>query len=224
MEAPAEGVRRREPERCAAREDDPLIPGAQSQETYNDGALFGSHQTYLGDGRILVQGGTDYSGDPAVPGTRFGVVELGGLKNTRIFDPKDDRFRQTGNTQHGRWYPTLVPLADGRVLNVGGVRKLLKPVYLDKPQDSLRNVLQTETFDPKTGTWTGNGKKARALAAAVSAAAPAAQRQGLLQHRRAVVQPRRPGLRPGGVERARRSTTRSRRAGVSRAGSRSRTS
>ncbi len=139
-------------------QSDPLIPGLQSRETYNDGALFGSHQTYLGDGRILVQGGTDYSGDPAVPRTRFGVVELGGLKATRIFDPKDNRFRQVADTQHGRWYPTLVPLADGRVLNVGGVRKLLKPVYLDKAQDSLRNVLQTETFDPETERWTGNGK------------------------------------------------------------------
>ena len=130
-------------------QNDPLIPGLQSRETYNDGALFGSHQTYLGDGRILVQGGTDYSGDPAVPGTRFGVVELGGLKATRIFDPKDNRFEQVADTQHGRWYPTLVPLADGRVLNVGGVRKLIKPVYADKPQDSLRNVLQTETLRPE---------------------------------------------------------------------------
>ena len=143
---------------ATGEQSDPLIPGLQSRETYNDGALFGSHQTYLGDGRILVQGGTDYSGDPAVPGTRFGVVELGGLKATRIFDPKDNRFEQVADTQHGRWYPTLVPLADGRVLNVGGVRKLLKPVYLDKPQDSLRNVLQSETFDPKSERWTGNGK------------------------------------------------------------------
>jgi hypothetical protein len=141
-----------------ASQSDPLIPGLQSKESYNDGALFGSHQTYLADGRILVQGGTDYSGDPAVPGTRFGVVELGGLKATRIFDPATNRFTQAADTQNGRWYPTLVPLSDGRVLDVGGVRKLLKPVYLDKPQDSLRNVLQTETFDPKTGHWTGNGK------------------------------------------------------------------
>lgn len=146
------------PAGASNEQSDPLVPGLQSRETYNDGALFGSHQTYLPDGRILVQGGTDYSGDPAVPGTRFGVVELGGLKATRIFDPKDNRFEQVGDTQNGRWYPTLVPLANGRVLNVGGVRKLLKPVYLDKAQDSLRNVLQTETFDPKTGRWTGNGK------------------------------------------------------------------
>lgn len=141
-----------------ALQSDPLIPGLQSRERYNDGALFGSHQTYLGDGRILVQGGTDYSGDPAIPNSRTGVVELGGLKATRIYDPATNRFTQTADTQTGRWYPTLVPLADGRVLDVGGVRKLIKPVYLDKAQDSLRNVLQSETFDPGSGRWTGNGK------------------------------------------------------------------
>ncbi len=142
------------------KQSDPLIPGLQSKEKYNDGALFGSHQTYLGDGRILVQGGTDYSADPGIPGTRFGVVELGGLKATRIFDPKTNHFTQAENTHNGRWYPTLVPLADGKVLEVGGVRKLIKPVYLDKPQDSLRNVLQSETFDPRSGHWSSNGKGA----------------------------------------------------------------
>ena len=139
------------------QQSDELIPGLQSKESYNDGALFGSHQTYIGGGRILVQGGTDYSADPGVPGTRFGVVELGGLKATRIFDPKTNHFTQAENTNNGRWYPTLVPLGDGKVLEVGGVRKLIKPVYLDKPLDSLRNVLQSETFDPKTGHWTVNG-------------------------------------------------------------------
>ena len=191
------------PNGASPAQSDPLIPGLQSREKYNDGALFGSHQTYLADGRILVQGGTDYSADPGIPGTRFGVVELGGLKATRIYDPASNRYVQTADTNHGRWYPTLVPLADGRVLNVGGVRKLLKPVYLDKLQDSLRNVLQSETFDPKTERWTDNGSGRRAVAAAVSAPAPAARRQGLLQHGRAVVQPRRPGLRPAHVERAR---------------------
>ncbi len=140
-------------------QSDPLIPGLQSKEKYNDGALFGSHQTYLADGRVLVQGGADYSADPGVPGTRFGVVELGGLKATRIYDPVKNVFTQVADTQHGRWYPTLVPLANGKVLNASGVRKLIKPLYADKAIDSGTNVLQTETFDPKSSRWTGNGKK-----------------------------------------------------------------
>ena len=60
----------------------------------------------------------------------------------------------------GRWYPTLVPLANGKVLNFSGVRKLIKPVYLDKPLDSGTNVRESETFDPKTNSWTDNGAKA----------------------------------------------------------------
>lgn len=139
---------------------DPLIPGLSSHEKYNDGALFGSHQTYLPDGRILVQGGTDYSADPGVDASRFGVVELGGLKATRIFDPKTNAFTQTGDTNRGRWYPTLVPLGNGTVLDFSGVRKLLKPVYKDDPQDSGTNVRQVEAYDVKTGRWTDQGAKA----------------------------------------------------------------
>jgi len=148
------------PDGADGTQSDPLIPGLQSKEKYNDGALFGSHQTYLADGRILTQGGTDYSADPGIPGTRFGVVELGGLKATRIFDPAKDAFTQVGDTQNGRWYPTLVPLGNGKVLNFSGVRKLIKPAYLDKPLDSGTNVRQSEIFDPKTNRWTGNGTKA----------------------------------------------------------------
>lgn len=139
---------------------DPLVPGLQSSERYNDGALFGSHQTYLADGRLLVQGGTDYSFDPGVDTSPFGVVELGGLKSTRIYDPRTNRFTQTGDTNRGRWYPTLVPLGDGRVLDFSGVRKLLKPIYRDDPQNSGTNVRQVERFDARTGRWSDQGARA----------------------------------------------------------------
>ena len=56
---------------------------------------------------------------------------------------------------------------------------------------------------PEDGQLDGQRHERRALAAAVPAAAPAARRQGLLQHGRAVVQPGRPGLRPGELERRR---------------------
>jgi hypothetical protein len=105
----------------------PLVPGGETTETINDGALFGSHQSLLADGRLLIQGGTDYSLDPGVTGLPFGVVELTGLKSTRIFDPKTNRFTQTGSTSKGRWYPTQVTLPRGEVITFGGVLKLLKP-------------------------------------------------------------------------------------------------
>ncbi len=136
---------------------DALIPGLATHEKQNDGALFGSTQSYLPDGRILVQGGTDYSLDPGVDGSPFGVTELGGLRSTRIFDPKTNAFAQTGDTHRGRWYPTLVELGDGKQFVASGVRKLLKPAYLDDPLNSGTNVRQTETYDPATGKWTDDG-------------------------------------------------------------------
>ena len=57
----------------------------------------------------------------------------------------------------GRWYPSLVTLADGKQFVASGVTKLLKPVYPDRPPDSGTNVRQTETYDPATGKWTDNG-------------------------------------------------------------------
>jgi hypothetical protein len=54
---------------------------------------------------------------------------------------------------HGRWYPSLVTLPDGRVLVTSGVTKLIKPLYPDRPFDSGTNVKQLEIFDPATGTW-----------------------------------------------------------------------
>lgn len=132
----------------------PLIPGLQTSETYNDGALFGSHQSFLPDGRLLVQGGTDYSLDPGVDGIPFGAVELTGLKSTRIYDPKTNAFTQTGDSAYRRWYPTLVETGEGRYIDFSGVGKLLKPIYPDSPKDSLTNVKQVEQFDPGTAKWT----------------------------------------------------------------------
>jgi hypothetical protein len=60
----------------------------------NDGDLFCSDQVQLSDGRILAVGGTDWYNDPSIPGTDFGVAELAGLKNARIFDPATNRWTQ----------------------------------------------------------------------------------------------------------------------------------
>ncbi len=140
---------------------DPLLPGGQSTETYNDGALFGSHQSFLPDGSVLVQGGTDYSADPGADGIPFGTVELTGIKSTRIFDPKLNDFRQSGNTNKRRWYPTLVAGGNGKYYDFSGVQKLLKPVYKDRPEESGTNVKQVEAFDPGTEKWTDQGDAAQ---------------------------------------------------------------
>jgi hypothetical protein len=140
--------------------NDPLIPGGNTQAN-NDGALFCSDQNYLPDGRIIATGGTAYYADPSVPGTDYGVVELEGLRNTRIYDPKTNTWAQGGDTNIGRWYPTLVELGNGNQFIASGVQKLLKPVYPDRIQGSGSNVKETETLDLKTGKWTDNGADAQ---------------------------------------------------------------
>ncbi|MES2684931.1 MAG: galactose oxidase early set domain-containing protein [Pseudomonadota bacterium] len=119
-------------------------------EFRNDGALFCSHLVQLYDGRIMAAGGTDYY-------TELGIVELEGLRNARLFDYRNDTWSQTGSMKYGRWYPTMVTLGDGNVMIVGGVTKLIKPVYPDRPLASGRNVLETERYDLGCGTWIDHG-------------------------------------------------------------------
>jgi hypothetical protein len=85
------------------------------------------------------------------------------LKATRVFTPSGTggawkNVPGASDLHYGRWYPTMVTLADGHIFIASGVTKLIKPVYTDgrPPTDSGRNVVQTETFDPKTNRWTLN--------------------------------------------------------------------
>lgn len=139
---------------------EPLVPGATTTETYNDGGVFCADVNFLPDGRLLTVGGTAFYNDPGADGVPYGIVELEGLRNARIYDAKTNTWTQSGSMKYGRWYPTLVTLGDGRMLVASGVQKLLKPLYPTHPQDSGRNVIQTETYDPKTGKWTYNGASA----------------------------------------------------------------
>lgn len=127
----------------------------------DDGALFCSDNVLLPGGRVLAAGGTAYYLEPGLGGLPYGVSELEGLKKTRIFDPDSDTWTQTGDMRYGRWYPTLVQLASGKVFAASGVTKLVKPVYDEHLEDSGSNVKQTETFDPATGRWTDNGESAK---------------------------------------------------------------
>ncbi len=122
-----------------------------------DGALFCADVAQLADGRILAVGGTDYYSEPGIEGFPFGVAELEGLRNARIFDPRTDSWTQTASMNFGRWYPTIVTLPTSDVFVASGVTKLLKPVYPEAPVQSGRNVVQTETYDAACATWEDNG-------------------------------------------------------------------
>lgn len=139
------------------------LPGLQDGDldtsdntSKNDGALFCADVTFLPDGRMIAVGGTDYYSEPGVDGLPVGLAELEGLKASRIFDPKTNSWSQSGDMEYGRWYPTLVTLANGNIFVASGVTKLLKPVYPDKPLNSGRNVVQTETYDIDSGQWNTN--------------------------------------------------------------------
>lgn len=140
---------------------DPLFPELASQETYNDGALFCAALGFMPDGRLLAAGGTAYYHDPALI-SKYGITEIEGLPNSRIYDPATNAWTQGASMNYGRWYPSLVPLADGRMFVASGVKKLVKTFYPNQPPtDSGRNVVQTETYDPATDTWTDNGVAAQ---------------------------------------------------------------
>jgi hypothetical protein len=124
------------------------------------GALFCSSQVFLANGDVLVPGGTWYYSEPHLPGTNFGLIELQGLQNTRIYHTATNTWSESGPMQFGRWYPSLVTLADGKVFVASGVTKLIKPIYSRAPLMSGHNVVQTETYDPNAGTWSSNGPSA----------------------------------------------------------------
>jgi hypothetical protein len=84
-----------------------------------EGDLFCAGHTQLADGRLLVAGGTSgydekFLGFIPLPPFR-------GLNQTYIFDPVSEQWQRVENMGYGRWYPTLVMLADGRIFNIAGL-------------------------------------------------------------------------------------------------------
>ena len=76
----------------------------------------GGH-TLLPDGRVLVVGGNlEYPTQSAL-GDRYGYK---GAKWVMTFDPWTETWTRYQDMDHGRWYPSLVELPDGRVLILGG--------------------------------------------------------------------------------------------------------
>jgi hypothetical protein len=73
--------------------------------------MFCNGMVLLEDGRPLIDGGTiqydPFHGEPQVA----------------IFDPSANTFTNTQNMAHGRWYPTLLTLGDGRVMAFSGLNE-----------------------------------------------------------------------------------------------------
>jgi Domain of unknown function (DUF1929)/Glyoxal oxidase N-terminus len=73
--------------------------------------MFCNALVLLPDGRALVNGG-NLQYDPF----------HGAAKNS-IFDPATNTFTDIANMAHGRWYPTLLTLGDGRLMTFSGINE-----------------------------------------------------------------------------------------------------
>jgi hypothetical protein len=135
-----------EPTEPSAPPDDPAP---------NDGDLFCSDQVLLPDGRILFAGGTDWYNEPSVMDRNagdehdVGVVELEGLRNATLYDPRTDTFSEAAPMKFGRWYPANVLGPEGRPTVFGGVTQLIT-------NSQLSAVRRTETYDPAADRWSEN--------------------------------------------------------------------
>jgi hypothetical protein len=106
----------------------PLNP--QTNERTN---LWCSGISLLPNGEVLATGGNlGYTPD------------WKGLQRAYIFNPWTETWREVGQMQHGRWYPSQVLLSDGRTLVLQGYDETGTQTYND----------DVEVFDPATGQFT----------------------------------------------------------------------
>jgi hypothetical protein len=97
--------------------------------------MFCCGHAMLSNGNILLAGGTLEYDDVSPNGLWLGP------KTAWIYDVAAGSFRTVQDMKHGRWYPTLVTLADGKVLTVNGYDEY----------GSYNRLI--EIFDPATESW-----------------------------------------------------------------------
>ena len=93
--------------------------------------VFCNSMTVLSDGRVFINGGT-IQYDPF----------HGQLKST-IFDPSNNTFTDVQNMAHGRWYPTVITLGDGRVMTWSGSNET----------GTTNNAVELYTVGPVGAGW-----------------------------------------------------------------------
>jgi hypothetical protein len=99
--------------------------------------FFCGADTPLVDGQVLCTGGTaSYLNDAA-------HVTFAGRADTLLFDPATEQWTVTRSMAHGRWYPALITLGDGRALVAAG---------LDENAHGARNT-SLETFFHHADSW-----------------------------------------------------------------------
>lgn len=82
--------------------------------------MFCNGMSIMQDGRVLINGGTKSYGALAVVGAQ-GEIPFTGFANTSMFDPATESFVDIAPTAHGRWYPNVTELNDGRMMTTSGL-------------------------------------------------------------------------------------------------------
>lgn len=104
----------------------PAPAGSSADPVYND--LFCSGHLQISDGNVLFAGGTlTY-----YPGEMFL-----GSRNTNLFDWKSETWKVGQALTDGHWYPSLVPMGDGRLFVISGLSA-----------DRFSNSSWIEIYDP----------------------------------------------------------------------------
>ena len=108
------------------------------------GDLFCCGHTFLGDGTLLVVGGTSHYQPWWHP---FPA----GRQEAYLFDPRTEAWRRLPDIPEGRWYPTLLRLPDNSVLVIAGLREHFTWFILRRTHDVYRSGQAWSTM--KQGKW-----------------------------------------------------------------------
>ena len=103
-----------------------ITVGGATQSVAND--LFCAGHIQLPDGDVLFAGGTQNY----YPGEKFL-----GSRTANVFDWKTETWKTGGVMKDGHWYPSLIPMSDGRIMVISGLS-----------WDHFSNSSWVEFYDP----------------------------------------------------------------------------
>ena len=129
-----------------------LVPG-QVQSPASD--VFCAHHAFIGDGRLLIAGGTSKWSNDADDAQHDHGLDFLGHSRCWLYNPRVREWVETARLNRnpdqpdearsgGRWYPGLVPLGDGSAVAFFG--------HLDSGDFRHRNTLP-ERFFPSRAGW-----------------------------------------------------------------------